>query len=258
MADTKQQAIVTKALTRLYTENINSGSRVQMMLEAIAVAEEFTRERRAQQLHDALNSLAGVNEIAPNIEVLRNHVPIMSEQAASTLPPTMRAASVILTHSQFDEVLNRLLLIWMVFQPIDWRDEIHSSCKTTYTLKQLDTIKPEQMMVDAAKQYFNRQKHDSISKRNDAMLRHLGKLNAINGLKFLDTQTLKDFDQKRHKLVHGNSMLKGDGELGEVADEECRRIFAHATGLMQGLAQAAGVNWETITELIFLDEEQQP
>jgi hypothetical protein len=238
-----------RALRRLKSDNAAARHRVAMMLDAIAVAKDFTRERQAQKMQEAVATIDFNNAHQKVVDSFNLLPPLAGKLAADGLQKTMRAASVILTHSYIDDMLNSVLSLLLWLRRNDWIDDVYSSSRKTYTLKDLKATTIDVIVSEAVIQFFNSQKHLSVCNRNDTMLRHLGKHKALDGLTFIDRDTLKGFDKKRHELVHGRSILNSPGDdLGEVAETECVQMFDHGINILMAMARLLDVKWDSVTE----------
>ena len=249
-----------RGLISLIADNSASRSRVQLLLEAISIAHEYTRHRVAARFGKVVTLVEewdGHSEALTTEQIasLRAIVTVTSSSIANDLSSTMRASAVILAHSHLDNVLTRILMLCVVYDPVPWKQDIYRACKTRYTLRELDSIDPLKMMKDAAVQFGTQTKHLSISKRNDMLLRHIGRFAKEADVDRMSKSSLESLDHRRHDLIHANSLIRT--EFDETTDYQCSAVIDHAENLIRSLAEYGDLSWDELDDLSIPDSANE-
>ncbi|MBB5066155.1 hypothetical protein [Granulicella mallensis] len=241
------KAKATRRLRNILADNTACEQRVKMMLDAITVAHEFTRDRQEQSMLETAASISRLDIPADLVSWFRNNIPTISVKRASDLSSSMRAASLIFAHSHLDKALNQLLMLSVLLRPSDWNERINDSCQTKYSLKDLRSIDPLKMAINATNQFLTRQKHAKITKRNTMLLRYVGKYPASPNYHRLDTQALELFDAMRHQLIHESSHNGLD--LSEATGQRCLAVVSHVGSLIESVAQYIDIPFDEVDSL---------
>jgi hypothetical protein len=249
---------LNQGLRLLIADNLGCRNRVQMLLDAVAVAHAFTIEKQTTTLHALVERLEQVDGSATHLdaaqlELIKSAMTSLGASMASGLSSTMRASAVILAHSHVDDALNRILFLCVLYRPVAWKEEFYKTSQKRYSLQDLEGLDTTKLLADASTEYLARIKHSKVTKRNRLALRHIGKFGTNADKTRISESSLEKFDSRRHALIHRNELIRG--ELDESVEHECLEVVDHLNNLLQSLSEYVGLSWDELTELRPIEDD---
>ncbi len=239
----KQTAL--EILRAAHRQTVQSRIQIEDLFEAIEVAHSFTRNRISDQF-ESLKRFFSKQPTANDIQLeFNNLVDRIWEDRALTVPTAMRAAAIILAHSHADASLNNLLAVCVYNDWEYWSSRVAKRSKRTFSLVEVLKLNTASLVSSETLNFLNASKHKSLPNRSEMILAHVGKFGRDSAASRMSGSDLKEFDEKRHAIVHQNLAQREKIQADWPA--ACIGILDHLENLNESVGEMLDLNWREIT-----------